>query len=138
MGDTPVVTVLNKIDGLGFQTPTGRETPSEAAVNDAPGQAAPLRVSAKCGLGIGPLIAAIARVCGRNQEVLRTVLPPGSGALLAWLRRNGAVVEEDYTDSGVRITARVSPKLAGQLRKRLEHRETHDPVAVRNTWSSRC
>ena len=138
VGDTPVVTVLNKIDGIGRRTPTGRETLPEAAANDAPGPAAPLRVSAKYGLGIGPLIAAIARVCGRNQEVLHALLPPGSGAMLAWLRRNGAVVEEHYTDSGVRITARVSPKLAGQLRKRLAHRETPDPVAVRNTWSSRC
>ena len=129
-GTTPVVTVLNKIDGLGPQPLTGCETPSEVAANRAPEPAALLRVSAKHGLGIGPLIAEIARLCGRNQEVLHAVLPPGSGALLAWLRRNGAVVEEDYTDAGVRITARMSPKLAGQFRKRLAHHETPDAVAV--------
>ena len=129
-GTTPVVTVLNKIDGLGPQPLTGWETPSEVAANRAPEPAAPLRVSAKHGLGIGPLIAEIARLCGRNQEVLHAVLPPGSGALLAWLRRNGAVVEEDYTDAGVRITARMSPKLAGQFRKRLAHHGTPDAVAV--------
>lgn len=137
-GTTPVVTVLNKIDGLDPQSLTGCETPSEADANRSPEPAAPLRVSAKHGLGIGPLIAEIARVCGRNQEVLHTVLPPGSGALLAWLRRNGAAVEADYTAAGVRITARMSPKLAGQLRKRLARHETPAAVAVRSAWTLRC
>ena len=77
-------------------------------------------------------------MCGRNQEVLHTVLPPGSGALLAWLRRNGAAVEADYTAAGVRITARMSPKLAGQLRKRLARHETPAAVAVRSAWTLRC
>ena len=46
-------------------------------------------------------------------------LPLGEGKVLAWLRRSGKVVEEAYTETTVSVTALVSNKVAGQLRKRL-------------------
>jgi hypothetical protein len=46
-------------------------------------------------------------------------LPLGAGGLLAWLRRSGKVVEEAYSETAVSVTALVSSKVAGQLRKRL-------------------
>jgi hypothetical protein len=43
------------------------------------------------------------------------VLPYAEGELLARVRERGSV-EVDYRDTGVRITGRVVPSLAGELR----------------------
>lgn len=123
VANTPAITVLNKIDRLGPEpdvvTAAGRQPPAVDVNGDGAAVGATLRISAKHGLGITALIAEVARLICRDQEVLRVTLPPGSGPLLAWLRRSGAMLEENYTDSGVQVSARMSPKLAGQLRKRL-------------------
>ncbi|MFZ5730494.1 MAG: GTPase HflX, partial [Pseudomonadota bacterium] len=43
-------------------------------------------------------------------------LPPGEGAAIAWLYRNGRVVERETGDDGaVRMAVRLSPKALGQF-----------------------
>jgi 50S ribosomal subunit-associated GTPase HflX len=51
--------------------------------------------------------------------MVRVELPLSAGKTLAWLRRNGKVLEEAYSETAVSITALISSKVAGQLRKQL-------------------
>jgi hypothetical protein len=50
---------------------------------------------------------------------VRVELPLAAGKMLAWLRRSGKVLEEAYSETAVSVTALVSHKVAGQLRKQL-------------------
>ncbi len=128
----PTITVFNKIDGL-TQTADGKaQRDAEFDTGDWWG-ASPagtpngrdydrdrvFRISAKHGIGIEPLVEAIARLCSLDQEVIEVEVPLGSGELMAWLRRSGTVIEETYTETCVQVSTRVSAKVAGQLKKRL-------------------
>ncbi len=128
----PTITVFNKIDGLTqtlngkvhydgeFDTDDWWSTPPARATNGREyDQDREFHVSAKQGIGIDPLVEEIARLCILDQEVIEVELPPGSGALMAWLRRSGTVIEETYTETCVQVATRVSTKVAGQLKKRL-------------------
>ena len=128
----PTVTVFNKIDGLTqtsddkahcddeFDTDDWWGSHSVRATNGrAYDRNRVFRISAKQGLGIDTLVEEIARLCTLDQEVIEVEVPLGSGALMAWLRRSGTVIEETYTETCVRVATRVSAKVAGQLKKRL-------------------
>ncbi len=126
----PTLTVFNKIDGLTPASADKTHPADECGTDDWWGapparnghesdQDSVLRISAKQGMGIDPLVAEIARLCTRDQEVVELELPLGSGEVIAWLRRSGTVIEETYTETGVQVATRVSAKVAGQLKKRL-------------------
>jgi len=107
-GGIPVVQVLNKVDLLpGGVPPPGAELAAVA-------------VSARTGKGIPQLLAAIEGELTRGLERVRCALPQGSGDVIAWLREAGRIVEEYYRDGTVTVTALVPPKVAGQLRKRID------------------
>jgi 50S ribosomal subunit-associated GTPase HflX len=71
------------------------------------------------GAGLTPLLTALERRLEQGRELVQIDLPLAAGKVLAWLRRSGKVVEEAYTDTTVSVTALMSPKVAGQLRKLL-------------------
>jgi GTP-binding protein HflX len=106
-GERPVVPALNKTDLLGGVGAVG-------AGADA------VRISARTGDGLPQLLAAIETRLTLGLERVHCALPSGRGDLLAWLRGAGRVVEEYYRDGMVTVTALVPPKVAGQLRKRLD------------------
>jgi GTP-binding protein HflX len=107
-GAAPRLTVLNKIDLL----PRGhRPFASE------PGRHS---ISARTGEGIPGLLEAIDSVLQAGRERLHIWLPAGRGDLVARLRQAGTVLQEDYRDGQVEVTALVPPKLAGQVRKAIE------------------
>ncbi len=119
----PTFPVYNKID----QLPAG---PSEEAwwprlraeqVVDRGSVGVETRfgISALRGAGIAALLSAIERHLERERQVLRLELPLCAGQLLDFLHRSGRVIEQTYTETNVRVIARVSAKVAGQLRKRL-------------------
>ncbi len=128
----PTLTVFNKIDGLtppsdgqarhaaAFDTDDWWGAPPAGTTN-GPGceRDGVFRISAKHGIGIDPLLEAIARLSSLDQEVIELEVPLDSGELMAWLRRSGTVIEETYTETGVQVATRVSAKVAGQLKKRL-------------------
>ena len=128
-GQQPTITVLNKIDSLpqeddsdardGGGGAQGVFGPSLQVNSQGLDSGAMYRVSAKRGTGIPPLLQEIARRLTVDQDLIQLELPLGSGELLAWLWRSGTVLEETYTDTCVRVAARVSAKVAGQLQKRL-------------------
>ncbi len=120
----PVLTVLNKLDRCveapddDFDQPWQRaltltRSQREGGVPDAFG------ISALTGTGLSPLLEAIARRLEHGHEVVQIDLPLGAGKMLAWLRRSGKVLEEAYSETAVSVTASVSNKIAGQLRKQI-------------------
>jgi hypothetical protein len=52
-----------------------------------------------------------------QKERARFCFSPDQGALLSVLRRQGRILEERYEEDAVHVTALVSPKLAGQIRR---------------------
>jgi GTP-binding protein HflX len=104
-GTTPRITVLNKTDVL----PRGHR-PFASQPNRRP-------ISARTGEGLAGLIAAIDGALQAGRERLHIRLPVGRGDLVARLHQAGTVLQEDYRDGQVEVTALVSPKLAGQVRK---------------------
>jgi len=105
VADTSRLTVLNKLDRL----PPGTRPPQ------LPGESC--AISALKGEGIDALRAAIDQALQLRRERLHLSLPAHRGGLIALLRRSGAVLQEEYSDGRVEVTALVPPKLAGQLRK---------------------
>lgn len=117
-GDKPVVTVFNKLDQFTdvAENPQPWQRPSRQ--EESEGESA-FGISARTGAGIVPLLVEIERRLERDCELVHVDLPLGDGAVLAWLRRSGKVIEEAYSETAVSVTASVSTKVAGQLRKRL-------------------
>jgi GTPase len=121
-GEKPTIYVFNKLDRL----PADEDAapPWECGGRDRRtlnGDAtfASFGVSALTGQGMPAFLDGIARWLEKEQEVVHCELPLTEGQLVAWLHRSGKVVEEAYSETGVSVTARVSNKVAGQLRKRL-------------------
>jgi GTP-binding protein HflX len=112
--DRPALLVLNKIDRV--PATARRQIGAEAARNGA------IAISAQAGTGIERLLQAIDERLAQHSERVELHVPFARGDLLARLHREGAVLETHAEERGTRVTAMVSPKLAGQLRKALDHR----------------
>jgi GTP-binding protein HflX len=100
--------VLNKLDRL----PPG--TRPAAATGES------VALSARTGLGIPDLLAAIDRALLGGRERLEVRIPVHRGDLVAQVHRGGTVLQEVYDDGAVAITALVPAKLAGQIRKAVQ------------------
>jgi GTP-binding protein HflX len=113
-GATPTILAWNKTDRAG--TPPPREVADHPAIVDV------VAIAAATGKGLPDLLAAIERWLDRERVRVEVTIPPERGDLLAMLHRGAKVLREDYGDAGTTVTALASPKLAGQLKKRLaEH-----------------
>jgi hypothetical protein len=53
----------------------------------------------------------------RTKERVDLCLTADQASLLSLLRERGRILAETYEGDRIRVTARVTPKLAGQLRK---------------------
>ena len=72
-------------------------------------------VSAAAGIGLEPLLATIASLVDEAPAV-QARLGAQDGAALAWLYRNGRVIERETDEVGaVRLSVRLSPKAHGQF-----------------------
>lgn len=108
-GDTPRLMVANKIDVV--------EAPVLRLGGKGGLEACP--ISALTGKGIDRLLHAVERVLDQGKERVRLHLSPSQAHLLSVLRRRGRILEEEYREDGILVTALVTPKLAGQVRKQL-------------------
>ena len=129
-GGKPIVTVLNKLDRLPVPTEENGASPWShvlvpTSVNDAGQEVEELGISALTGMGLTPLLHAIEKRLAHEREVVHVDLPLSAGKTLAWLRRNGKVLEEAYSETAVSVTALISSKVAGQLRKQLAAEIAH-------------
>lgn len=107
-GDIPTILVPNKIDLL-------PEPPQHLFRSRGSEEVCP--ISAVTGEGVEALLNDIGTYLDRGKEKIHLSLATSQGALLSLLRERGRVENEIYDDDRVHITAMVTPKLAGQMRK---------------------
>jgi len=116
-GDKPRVVAWNKSDLL------GSATADPDAVAPVIGDS--VLVSARTGFGLDALRARIATELADLWEEVDVTLPYREGELLSRVRERGTV-EIDYRPDEVRVSGRVAPALAGELRAAAERARTVD------------
>jgi GTP-binding protein HflX len=109
-GDIATVLVPNKIDAVDH-VPLALLKKYEA------NEICP--ISALTGQGIDRLLATVGEILDERKVRFQGVFSQAQGALIAILRERGRIVQETYQGDGIHVTAMVTPKLAGQMRKLL-------------------
>jgi len=115
-GEISTLLVPNKID-VAAAVPV-RQLRTEAALDVCP-------ISALTGTGLDRLLEVIGAILDRQKEEFHACFSQAQGELIALLRERGRVVKESYDGDRVRVTAMVTPKLAGQMRKLLRTSPVH-------------
>jgi GTP-binding protein HflX len=118
-GEIPSLLVPNKIDLVDSVPLHNLKSRSVEAV---------CPISAFTGAGIDQLLQLIGTVLDRDKEPFQASFTSAQGGLLSLLRERGRVTAETYEDGVVRVTALVTPKLAGQMRKMLSDDEQSSRV----------
>jgi GTP-binding protein HflX len=116
-GDAPSIMAPNKID-LAPATGFGRFS--------ANGARAACPISALTGKGIDRLLEAIEKTLDQGKERSAFSFSPAQGSLLAVLRSQGRILDETYEENEIHVTALLSPKLAGQMKKWLAQSRSLD------------
>jgi GTP-binding protein HflX len=111
-GNIPRLLVANKIDVASAGGARRFEKEKEGVDGVCP-------ISALTGAGLERLMERIGAILDSQKERARFCFSPDQGALLSVLRRQGRILEERYEEDAVHVTALVSPKLAGQIRRRM-------------------
>jgi GTP-binding protein HflX len=109
--DRPTLLVLNKIDRLDGAA-------RDAVLLEAEREGG-VALSATCGDGIETLRGMIDAVLDARMTRAEFRVPYDRGEVLARLHRHGSVLESRQDDHATLVTALVTPKLAGQIRKAL-------------------
>jgi GTP-binding protein HflX len=110
-GDIPTLLVPNKVD-VASALPV-RQLKTRDVLDVCP-------ISALTGSGVSELLDTIGKILDRDKVEFHALFAPAQGELIALLRERGRVVEEVYEDNVIRVTALVTPKLAGQIHKLLK------------------
>lgn len=100
----PVIPVLNKWDAV-------------ADPETAPRLPGAVRISALTGEGVEDLLAAVEAALPEKTVQVELLLPFEKSGLAARLRAQGAVLAEEYTPQGLRLTAQVPPRLYALVRE---------------------
>ncbi len=74
-------------------------------------------ISARTGAGVERLLETIAGLLDRGKQRIHLTLPQSETVIVPFLRARGQVLHEEYGADDVRITALVTAKVSGQLRK---------------------
>ncbi len=111
-GQIPTVLVPNKIDVVAVVPVREIESNWKNAAGVCP-------ISALNGAGVEQLLTTIGAILDRDKELFEGCFNAQQGGLVALLRERGRIVKETYDADGVQITALVTSKLAGQMRKLL-------------------
>ncbi len=109
-GELPTVLVPNKVD-VASALPV-RQFKSNGALGVCP-------ISALTGAGVVELLNTVGSILDRDKVQFQASFTPAQGPLLALLREQGRIIHEDYDGEVIRITALLTSKLAGQMRKLL-------------------
>jgi GTP-binding protein HflX len=110
-GDIPTLLVPNKVD-VASALPV-RQLKTRDVLDVCP-------ISALTGSGVRDLLDTIGKILDRDKVEFHALFAPAQGELIALLRERGRVVEEVYEGNVIRVTALVTPKLAGQIHKLLK------------------
>ena len=74
-------------------------------------------ISARTGAGIENLLETIGNLLDRGKQQIHLTLPQSETVIIPFLRARARVLAEEYGEDDVRITALVTAKVSGQLRK---------------------
>ena len=110
LADRPRLVVFNKIDLLS-------DDPSRRQALAAEFPAAHF-VSARTAEGLPELREALRQEASAGWRRIRVTIPYESSALLQRVRERGALLREEYGETGITLEANVPPDLAGELRGR--------------------
>ena len=116
-GEIPVILVPNKIDRAAT-VPT-QKLKQRGAAGVCP-------ISALTRAGIPELLDTIGERLEQGKERFHACFSASEGGLLSLLRERGRIVEESYDGDEIRVTAIVTTKLAGQMRKLLRSERGRD------------
>ena len=103
--DVPELIVINKADRATAETLTVLRTSYPDAVV----------VSARTGEGMDELRTAIEGRLPRPEREVRALIPYDRGDLINRIHQAGEFVEQEHTENGTLVVARVHPELAGEL-----------------------
>jgi GTPase len=109
-GEIPTILAPNKID-LVPRAPLGCLNDG-AVVGVCP-------ISACTGAGLGALLKLVGETLDKGKESFHACFTPAQAGWVSLLRERGRIVSEHHDGERIEVTARVTPKLAGQLRKLL-------------------
>lgn len=107
----PKILVLNKVD-------LGRAD-SVAQDYESLGYRAVVQTSALRSEGLDELLAVVEQTLGSNLVDVSVLIPYSQGDLLSAIHEHGTVLDETHLEHGVRVAARVPPRLAGRLQQLL-------------------
>jgi GTP-binding protein HflX len=110
-GEIPTLLVPNKVD-VTAGVPL-RQLKSKDVLDVCP-------ISALTGAGTAELLDKVGKILDRDKVEFHAVFSPAQGEIISLLRERGRIVEESYEANVIRVTAIVTPKLAGQMRKLLK------------------
>jgi GTP-binding protein HflX len=108
--EVPTILALNKID-TAPEAPFGHLNHG-TAIGVCP-------ISARTGAGIGALLDLVGATLDEGKESFHACFDPSQGGLVSLLRERGRIVSEHYDGQHIQVSALVTPKLAGQMRKLL-------------------
>ena len=111
-GEVPVVLVPNKIDAV-------PPAPLQGLKNG--GAVAVCPISALTRTGIAEMLETIGEILEQGKERFHACFSASQGGLVALLRERGRIIEESYDGDAIHVTAMVTPKFAGQMRKLLRY-----------------
>ena len=97
-GGRPIIPVLNKCDLV-------------PSLHDLPMIGNAVRISAKTGRGLDALLESIEENLPVKTTRVELLLPFAQGGLAAKLRKDGTILQEEYTADGLKLTAQVDPVL---------------------------
>ncbi|MDG2305622.1 MAG: GTPase HflX [Candidatus Binatia bacterium] len=109
--DAPTVLVWNKADRL--------SEADRAGVAHEVERTGGVLASAQTGDGLPDVLAAIDTHLAKRAQQVEFWIPFGRGEILARVHREGRVLERQDEETGTRVTALVTHKLAGQIEKQL-------------------
>jgi len=110
-GEIPTLLVPNKVD-VAAGVPL-RQLKTKDVLDVCP-------ISALTGAGTAELLDKVGKILDRDKVEFHAVFSPAQGEIISLLRERGRIVEESYEANVIRVTAMVTPKLAGQMRKLLK------------------
>ncbi len=117
-GETPCLMVPNKVDAV-------PPTPFQRLVGNGVREVCP--ISALTGKGIDRLLEVVGKILDQGKERAQLCFSPSQGNLLSLLRGRGRILEERFEANGIHVTALLTPKLAGQMRKWLRENGRREP-----------
>jgi GTP-binding protein HflX len=112
--EKPMLRVLNKVDAL--------ERVPDPLPEDT------VAISAMTGFGVEKLREMIAQRLGDAQPEVDVLVPFKASRLVELFRREGYLIDESYTEEGIKLHGRLPARLLPRFRRVGKVREIHAPV----------